>query len=110
MTTDTRLDLLRDAIAEHGSQAKVAKLLGYSSATVSQVLADSYGGQLDGFLTRVEETFGRSEIACPVLGTILLPECVEERRKPFTTANPHRVRMYHACRSCANNTDRRQEP
>lgn len=109
MENDARMDLLKDAIAEHGSQAKVAKLLGYSSATISQVMSGTYGGQLDAFLTRVEEVFGKSEINCPVLGTILLPECVDERRKPFTTANPHRVRMYHACRSCTNNTDRREE-
>lgn len=109
MENDSRMDLLRDAIAEHGSQAKVAKLLGYSSATISQVMSGSYGGQLDAFLTRVEEVFGKSEINCPVLGTIILPECVEERRKPFTTANPHRVRMFQACRVCVNNTDRREE-
>jgi transcriptional regulator with XRE-family HTH domain len=109
MTNDARMDLLRDAVAEHGSQAKVGKRLGYSSATVSQVLSGNYGGQLDAFLTRVEEVFGKAEISCPVLGEILLPECVEERRKPFTTANPHRVRMFQACRVCPHNTDRKDE-
>jgi len=109
MTNDARLELLRDAVTEHGSQAKVGKRLGYSSATVSQVLSGNYGGQLDAFLTRVEEVFGRAEISCPVLGQILLPECVEERRKPFTTANPHRVRMFQACRTCPNNSDQRDE-
>lgn len=109
MTNDDRMDLLRDAVAEHGSQAKVGKKLGYSSGTVSQVLSGNYGGQLDAFLTRVEEVFGTAEISCPVLGEILLPECVEERRKPFTTANPHRVRMYQACRLCPNNTDPKTE-
>ena len=109
MANDSRMDLLRDAIAEHGSQAKVAKLLGYSSATISQVLSGNYGGQLDTFLTRVEEVFGKAEINCPVLGEILLPECVDARRKPFTTANPHRVRMFHACRVCVNNTDKKEE-
>ncbi len=109
MTTDARMDLLRDAVAEHGSQAKVGKRLGYSSATISQVLSGHYGGQLDAFLTRVEEVFGRAEVHCPVLGEILLPECVEERRKPFTTANPHRVRMFQACRGCSNNTDQKSD-
>lgn len=105
MKKSDRLQLLRDAVAEHGSQAKVGKVLGYSSATVSQVLSDSYGGQLDQVLTRVEEVFGTAEMECPILGIIAIPICVAERRKPFTTANPHRVRMYQTCRKCKHNTD-----
>ena len=109
MTNTDRLGLLREAVAELGSQAKAARLLGYSSATISQVLAGQYKGALDGFLTRVEEVFGKSEVDCPILGKIGYPVCVEERRKPFTTANPHRVRMYQVCRSCPHNTDPREE-
>jgi hypothetical protein len=109
MTNDERMALLRDAVLTHGSQAKVAKRLKYSSATVSQAMAGEYKGSLDTFLTRVEEVFGTSEVKCPVLGDILLPECVEERRTPFTTANPHRVRMFQVCRTCPNNTDARDD-
>jgi len=105
MTNDDRLALLREAIETMGSQAKVGRLLGYSSTTVSQVLSGKYEGQIDTFLTRVEEVFGKTEIPCPVLGVIAYPVCVSERRKPFTTANPHRVRMYQACRKCPFNTD-----
>ena len=105
MTNDDRVSLLQEAVETLGSQAKVGRRLGYSSATVSQVLSGSYGGQLDAFLTRVEEVFGRSQMDCPILGHILLPVCVDERRKPFTTANPHRVRMFQACRRCPHNTD-----
>lgn len=108
MTNEDRLALLREAVADRGSQAKVGKLLGYSSATVSQALSGTYGGNVEAFLTRVEEVFGKAEIKCPVLGDILYPECVEERRKPFTTANPHRVRMFQACRACPNNTDQKE--
>lgn len=109
MTNDDRLELLREAVESRGSQAKVGKLLGYSATTVSQALSGTYAGQIDAFLTRVEEVFGKSEIKCPVLGDILYPECVEERRKPFTTANPHRVRMFQACRTCRNNTDKKAD-
>lgn len=109
MTNDDRMELLREAVAIHGSQAKVGRKLGYSSATVSQALAGKYEGQLDTFLTRVEEVFGRSEIDCPILGTITYPKCVEERRRPFSSANPHRVRMFQACRTCSNNTDPKDE-
>lgn len=109
MTNDDRMALLRRAVQELGSQAKVGKRLGYSSATVSQVLSNTYGGQLDQFLTRVEETFGTAEMDCPILGRIPLPICVTERRKPFCTANPHQVRMYQTCRRCSNNTDPQSE-
>ena len=105
MTNKDRLDLLREAVDSAGSQAKVGRRLGYSSTTISQVLSGDYGGMVDAVLTRVEEVYGKTEILCPVLGEILYPTCVEERRKPFTTANPHRVRMYQACRRCPVNTD-----
>ncbi|MDR2551414.1 MAG: helix-turn-helix transcriptional regulator [Desulfobulbus sp.] len=109
MTNDDRMALLREAVADLGSQAKAGKRLGYSSATISQVLSGSYGGQLDAILTRVEEVFGRTEVDCPILGMIAYPQCVDERRKPFCTANPHRVRMYQACRACPNNTDPKED-
>lgn len=105
MTNDDRLNLLSEAVANLGSQPKVAKLLGYSPSTISQALSGKYPADLKTFLTKVEEVFGRSDVDCPVLGAIIYPTCVEERRKPFTTANPHRVRMYQACRKCEYNTD-----
>lgn len=109
MTNEDRMELLREAVAELGSQARVARIMGYSSATISQVLGGSYEGRLDAFLTRVEEMFGRSEVRCPILGAIAYPQCVAERRRPFCTANPHRVRMFQTCRVCANNTDPKEE-
>lgn len=105
MTNEDRMELLKQAVADSGSQSKVAKILGYSAATVSQVLKRNYGGQLDVFLKRVEECFDAREIACPMLGSIPFPDCVTERRKPFCTANPHQVRMYQTCRKCPYNTD-----
>lgn len=99
------LELLRDAVAAQGSQSRVAKMMGYSSATISQVLGGSYQGALDRILTRVEEVFGSRVVGCPVLGDIVLTKCVTERRTPFSTANPLRVQLYRACMRCVNNTD-----
>ena len=107
MTESNRLELLRDAVESHGSQTKVAKMLGYSSATISQVLGGTYQGALDKFLTRVEEIFGTEMVSCPVLGKdVLLGRCVQERRAPFSSANPLRVQFYRACSKCSVNTDR----
>lgn len=108
MTESSLLSLLKDAVNSQGSQAKVGKMLGYSSATISQVLSGSYQGTLDSFLARVEEVFGTREISCPILGAIPLSRCVKERRREFSTANPQRVQLYRACRSCEFNTERNQ--
>ncbi len=105
MTENSLLDLLRDAVAAQKSQTRVAKLLGYSTATVSQVLSGSYQGALDKILARVEEVFGTRVVGCPVLGDIVLTRCVTERRTPFSAANPLRVQLYRACMRCENNTD-----
>lgn len=109
MTNEERMELLRRAVEDLGSQAAVGRRLGYSAATVSQVLKGTYGGALDAFLTRVEETFDSTEVDCPMLGKIRLPVCVEERRRPFSTCNPHRVRMYQTCRKCRHNTDEKED-
>lgn len=41
MNNEDRMALLRDAVIELGSQAKVGRRLGYSSGTISQVLSDN---------------------------------------------------------------------
>ena len=105
MTGDDRLELLRRAVAEAGSQAKVAIKLGYSSATISQVLSCTYQGTTDAILVRVEEVFGNRVVDCPLLGEVGLGRCVEERRRPFSASNPQRVKLYRACRRCEHNTD-----
>lgn len=105
MTENELLELLRNGVAANGSQIKVAKMLGYSAATVSQILGGKYQGELDKVLARVEEVFGTRTVVCPVLGEIRIGRCARERRTPFSTANPMRVRLYRACRDCEHNTD-----
>jgi len=105
MTSEDRMTLLREAVEREGNQSKVAQKLGYSATTISQALSGTYGGSLDGLLTRVEEVYGTRIVACPILGEIRLPRCVAERRTGFSTANPHRVRMFRACKACRFNDD-----
>lgn len=106
MTNTDRVQLLVEAVRAQGGQPKVAKMLGYSTATVSLVLNDKYSGDMEKFLTRVEEVFGDRIVDCPLLGEILLGKCVEERRRPFSTANPTRVKLYRTCKLCAFNSDK----
>ena len=109
MVNDDRLSLLARAVDEVGSQAKVARQLGYSPTAVNQALRGTYAGAMDALLARVEEVYSSREIDCPVLGLVPLCKCVEERREPFSSANPLRVRMFRTCRRCVNNTDIREE-
>ena len=105
MVNEDKLELLARAVADAGSQAKVARRLGYSPTAINQALRGTYGAGLDALLSRVEEVYSTRPVDCPVLGRILLRQCVTERRLPFSAANPLRVRMYRTCRQCDNNTD-----
>ncbi len=106
MTETNVIEMLHDAVKTHGSQAKVGKMLDYSTATISQVLSGNYKGGLETFLARVEEVFGTRIIPCPLLGDIPLNRCVRERRRQFSTSNPLRVQLYRECRRCQFNSDR----
>lgn len=105
MTDTDRLTLLREAVERLGSQAKVGKIIGYSSGAICSALSNSYGGSLDNLLGKVEECFGTEVVECPELGQIHFNQCVKERRRPFAAGNPSRVRQYRACKRCKCNTD-----
>jgi transcriptional regulator with XRE-family HTH domain len=99
MTREERLQLLADMCRKHG-QAEVARRIGKSDSAVSQILSGSYQANPDGILQRVEEVFGTTVVACPVLGNILLGVCAEKRKLPFAATNPRRVQLYAACQNC----------
>lgn len=84
------------------SQARVAKRLGYSAGVVSSVLRKAYAGNMDTVETAVRGAFMDGTLICPELGEIKGDVCTDNRRRAqsFQNTNPHRVRMYRACRSC----------
>lgn len=51
-------ELLRKAVLAEGSQAKVAAKIGYSPATVSMILAGTYGGNHTALKNKVMEVYG----------------------------------------------------
>ncbi|MEW6427296.1 MAG: XRE family transcriptional regulator [Thermodesulfobacteriota bacterium] len=103
MTHEDRMELLRRAVAQEGSQAKVARRIGYSAGAVCAALKGAYGASLAALLTRVEEEYSDRTRTCPVLGEISFGRCAEERRTPFSASNPLRVKIYRACRNCPFN-------
>ncbi len=81
-------------------QARVARELGYSASAVNQVLRGNYNGNLDRILEKVAETYGGETVDCPIMGTIPLRRCSQEKKIPFSAASPLRVQLHRACQTC----------
>ena len=105
MTDKDRMDLLRRAIAET-SQADVARRIGRSAAAINQIIKGSYSGNPEAILELVAAEYGNDVVDCPVMGEVALSQCLESRNRPFSAANPTRVKLYKACRACAHNPSR----
>jgi hypothetical protein len=99
MTREERLQLLAEMCLKHG-KAEVARRIGKSVIAISLILAGTYQATPDRILQRVEEVFGTTTVACPVMGNILLKVCAEKRSLPFAATNPRRVQLYCACKKC----------
>ena len=84
------------------SANRVAKVLNYAPAVISQVLGKKYPASTDRLEERVRGIFLDAKIACPANGDLPLQECQDWRDKAgrFVLGNPQRVRMYRACNLC----------
>lgn len=101
------LALLKTAVEERGQKA-VAQEIGYSPTVVSLMLKGSYKGDASAVEKAILIHLGKGAVNCPVLGQISGTECGEHQRRPLSTSNSHRTRMWRACRDCAFNTSRRK--
>lgn len=90
---------------EATSQNRAAKALGYSPATISQIIRNKYPADSSGIEERVRGIFMAEKVDCPALGLIPRDACQDWRKKGrnFAGHNPLRVRMARACRDCPNN-------
>jgi hypothetical protein len=84
------------------SQNQVAKRLGYSGAVVSQVIRNSYPGDMTRVETQVRMILIGNVVDCPALGEIQELDCHnwQEQAGALTSAVPTKVRMFRACRGC----------
>lgn len=84
------------------SQSKVASLLGYSGAAISNVLNKAYLAETDRIEERVRGVYMDGRVACPGLGEIAVHHCQDWRGKAGQTVigSPLRQRMYRACNAC----------
>ena len=67
---------------EETSQARVAKAIGYSAATVNLVLKGSYKGDLNAVEKAFRGAFKAETVTCPVLGEIPSHRCISIQRQP----------------------------
>lgn len=100
---DDALAALRQFCNGAGTQTAAAQRLGISKSTVSNALKGRYIGNVDKLAERIRGELLSATVACPVLGEITSRICQDERSKPFHAANPLRVQMWRACKSCAHN-------
>lgn len=102
----TWLETLRAACEQQG-QKPIAKQIGFSATTVSQVLSGSYSADTKRIKTAVEGALMGATVECPVIGEIPRQRCIEHQRragKPAAT-NPMRVQLARACPKCHNRTE-----
>jgi hypothetical protein len=98
-------ELLNHKVEQLGRR-QVEADTGMSKTTLSLVLNQKYLGSMDNIKTQVVTAYTNISVTCPVLGTITVKRCNDERIKPFSASNPIRVRLYQACKNCPNNTKR----
>lgn len=95
--------------ADKTSQAKVAKKIEYSPAAVNLVLKNTYKGLLSNVEKKVRTHLMDSEHQCPVLGTILIRDCLTYQSQQFTSSmTPDKLRLYRACQNCKHNTNKQE--
>jgi hypothetical protein len=99
MTQPDLLVLLKQKCDE-STQIAVARKLKYSPSAINQAIKGTYKGDLTNLLTRVEEVYGSTKVACPLQGEITLGKCAANRALPFITVNPARVELWATCRDC----------
>ncbi|WP_208948337.1 transcriptional regulator [Segnochrobactrum spirostomi] len=84
------------------SQKKAAREIGYRDSVVSQILAGTYAGSIANVEQAVRSALMRSTLDCPVLGPIGGAECAGHQREQYSSANPLKVRLFRACRTCVH--------
>ena len=73
--------------------------VGRASSTLSQVLSNSYAGDVGKIEERVRGALMALTVECPVLGEIGRDRCLDEQSKDFVATSAMRAQLYRACRS-----------
>lgn len=85
----------------HGGKATAEKI-GYSAATISQVLSGNYKGDLNAVRQKVEGALMGATVECPLIGEIPRNRCLDFQRQGYAPTNPLRAQLLRACPTCPN--------
>lgn len=92
--------------ADTSSQNAMARVTGYSAATLSGAIGKTYEGNLSAVEERVRATVMAEMIVCPEIGDTSLTQCFEWREqavKPFRSISSLHIMMRRACKACPRN-------
>lgn len=81
------------------NQTTVGRRLNYGGSTISQVLSNTYRGDMDRFEQVVRGVLMAETVICPRLGETSRNVCQQWQRRPFSTASSNAVAMHQACRA-----------
>ena len=99
MTEQDWIDVLRGECTRT-TQAQVAKRIGYSPATISQVLKGNYRGDMAAIEGAVRGGLMGGTVLCPALmQEIPTNRCTTMQRRPFSFTNALANRIRQHCRS-----------
>ncbi len=100
------------AACEQTSQNRVAARLSVSASTVSQLIRNSYPGNMARMEARVRAVLLDKDIRCPALGSISGEACLKwrDRTGKLTSASPAIVAMFRSCRACPLHTKAKDAP
>jgi hypothetical protein len=93
---------LAAAVKRLVTQTKVAAELGVSSPVVSQLLKDSYLGDVATLASRIRGKYMAETVQCPVMGTLGRNHCLDYQARPLAFTNPQRAALHQACKTCLN--------
>lgn len=92
--------------ADATSQNAMARVTGYSSATLSGAIGRTYEGNMTAVEERIRATVMAEMIVCPCIGDTSLAQCFEWREqaaKPFRSISSLHIMMRRACNACPRN-------
>lgn len=78
--------------------ATAARGTGYSTATISYVLAKKYSGDLTRVERAVRGALMNATVDCPIVGEIGSNRCLAEQAKNFRGSSAVRTQLYNKCR------------
>jgi len=105
MTQEDKLEIVRRIIDANGVAA-VARKIGRSPASVSQVNSGKYGGNPERIIELIMAEYTADTIDCPVLGEIPIADCLDARRRadmPYFPSSGQTTALYETCPTCKHN-------